>query len=115
MRLIIILLIALFIGILLYVSLKNKLNKKNAIILGVLFGIFGLFAGIYTHFLDAKNKSHIDIINAFERGVAINCDNINVSKEHFNFINGTLSFVGKKGGEFHNKVISIDKCKITQN
>ena len=56
---------------------------------------------IYYQYLHDKNLTCID---PFGTKVIVN-------KENFNFVSGTLVFVGKDGSRYEGLVVSIDNCK----
>lgn len=112
MKIAIILVVSIFIGVLLYVIFKGRLNKQNASLLGILFVVSVILMCVYNYFAEDKTKRYNLIITAFERGDVIECGDIAVSNKDFNFTNGTLSFMGKQGSKYHYKSIYIDECDV---
>ena len=110
MRIFIYFLIAIIIGVALYFIIKGSFTKQSKIIVGVLIVILPITIGIYTAVQDNHNKRDIDLIAAFMRGETIECGDIDIKSDKFNFANPTLSFIGKKDTEFYGKIISIKQC-----
>ncbi|RAX52048.1 hypothetical protein CCY99_07815 [Helicobacter sp. 16-1353] len=110
MKLFIIILIAILVGSTLYFLFKNKFNKRNRIILSILFIVILIIIGIYTFMQDGNNKKDADIIASFLRGESVECGDLTINQQNFTFINGTLSFVGKKDTKFFGKTIPIEQC-----
>lgn len=112
MKIAIILVISIFIGSLLYFYLRDKLNNRNKIILGILLLIVVILICIYNYFEDDESKEYNLIITTFERGDDIQCGDITINNKSFTFTNGTLSFMGKEGTKYYYESISIDNCSI---
>ncbi|MDE6886739.1 MAG: hypothetical protein K2P17_06855 [Helicobacteraceae bacterium] len=110
MKIAIIILVAILVGLFLYFTFKNKVTKKNGIILGFIFIIILALIIIYTTLQDRNNKKQIDLIFSFNQGKELQCGDLIVQNKNFNFISGTLSFVGKKKTKFEDKIIPIEEC-----
>lgn len=110
MRFVIIVLMAIFIGTILYFVIRKRLNKLNMIIVGILFVIIIIVVGFYTFSQNQTGKKDADLIASFLRNENLQCGDIVVNKNNFNFISGTLSFVGKENTDFFRNVIPIEKC-----
>ncbi|RDU63121.1 hypothetical protein [Helicobacter sp. MIT 14-3879] len=111
MKILIILIVSIIIGSFLYFTLKDRVDRKRYIILGILFVILIFIIVIYTHISDKQNQKYTNIIAEFNRGEDILCSGITLNNKNFTFTNGTLSFTGKKGTKFYNQIISIDECE----
>lgn len=110
MKLAIIIVAAIIIGSVAYFVLRGRFHKRNRIIVGVCAVILLGMIGIYTFIQDSHNKLDADIIAAFNRGESLQCGEISVNSENFNFIGGTLTFVGKKNSAFLGKIVPIKEC-----
>lgn len=112
MKIAIILVISIFIGSLFYFYFRDKLNKQNKLLLGILLIIAIVLICIYNYFIDNESKNYNNIITTFERGDDIQCGDITINNKSFTFTNGTLSFMGKEGTKYYYESISIDNCSI---
>lgn len=112
MKVVIILVVSIFIGMLLYFNFKGKLNKKNISLLGILLLFSIILMCVYNYFLEDKTRQYSLIITAFDRGDTLECGEIAVNNTSFTFTNGTLSFMGKQGTKYYYKSIYIDECSV---
>jgi len=108
--LIFLLLLFALIGVVLYFFTGVTKKIKFMIILSFLIGWFLIFT--YTLYQNKKRDYHKLLLYHFKHGKVLICEDINITKDKFNFVDGTLTFVGKEESEFDGIIIPIDKCKI---
>ena len=108
--LIFLLLIFGLIGVVVYFFTELTKRLKIIIILSLVFGWILIFG--YSLYQDKKRKYHEKLLFNFNHGKVLICKDVNVSKDGFNFVNGTLVFVGKENTEFEGLVVPIDSCKL---
>ncbi|WP_281950527.1 hypothetical protein [Nitrosophilus kaiyonis] len=108
--LIFLLLIFGIIGVVVYFFTELTKRVKFLIILSLIIGWLLIFT--YSMYQDKKRKYHEYLLFNFSHGKTLICKDINVTKEKFNFVSGTLVFVGKEKTEFEGLVVPIDSCKI---
>lgn len=111
MKISLIVLISIIIGLFLYFNFRGSWSKKRVVILGILCALCVVIALIYTLLFDKKNRADAEIIAAFHRGETLQCGEVSVNSADFTFTNGTLSFTGKVGSQYHHKIIAIEDCE----
>lgn len=92
-------------------ALANKIKNSKTIAVG-LFIILIAIISILTTNQKAIEVQHTKIMNVFNIGKTISCNQIDINKTNFNFISGTLVFMGKEKTDFYGQMISLDKCKL---
>jgi formate hydrogenlyase subunit 3/multisubunit Na+/H+ antiporter MnhD subunit len=98
--------------LLIFVSKKDSLAKTTKIYI-IISLVLVLVAGwLFTLYNQNTAKNGREILNAYEQGKTITCDNYKVDINSFIFISGTLSFVAKEDNkEYKGVVIDISTCK----
>ncbi len=108
--LIFLLLIFGIIGAVVYFFTELTKRLKMAIVLSLVLGWFLIF--VYSLYQDGKRKKHEVLLFNFRHGKNLICNKVKVSKKEFNFISGTLVFVGKEGSEVEGLVVPLDRCEV---
>lgn len=87
-------LIAILVIVLIIVGLNlfTNLKKSDKIKIVAGFGVFVIIATIF----EVSQKSNHDVALRFEQGKTLKCKEIDVNSSEFNFVSGTLTFIGKK-------------------
>lgn len=78
---------------------------------GILLVGLVILIGTYTFVQDNQAKLDSELQIRFLRGETLICNGIEVNSERFNFVTGTLSFIGKKDSEAKDIMVSLDRCK----
>ncbi|SMC09979.1 hypothetical protein [Nitratiruptor tergarcus] len=108
------LLIFAIIGAVIYFFTELTSRIKYFILAGLLVGWAAIFA--YSYFQNKKRIERDKIYYEYLHDKYITCidpfgKKVIVNKQNFNFVSGTLVFMGKEGSRYEGLVISIDKCK----
>lgn len=88
------------------------ISKKQTLIVISILVILAIIIGIYSYFQSKSDKNDMILQLAFLQGKSLECDNVIVNKENFNFVSGTLSFIGKKNSAMNNMIIPLSGCKV---
>jgi hypothetical protein len=110
MKILVIIAVAIIITFMVY-AIANKI-RNHKIISILLFLILIIIISIFTNIQRNTEKQHAKIINLFNRNKIIICDEIKVSKKDFNFISGTLVFMGKEKSDFQAQIIPLNECSL---
>ncbi len=112
MQIVLFLLLVLMILLVLASKRSALSGKSKTIFLSAVFFLISL-ALIYEFFISKKESSNREIINAFDQGKMLICENYEVNNTKFRLVTGTLTFVGQDGiRELKGVVIPVSKCKI---
>lgn len=111
-RLVLFVLLSLIFGILFFSKTKT-LSKKIKIALGVVFGLL-LVVG-YMH--EVKSAEEIQqnqaTLNAFKQGKILLCRGVEINKESFIYMSGTLSFVPNNANtKQKGLVVELQECSV---
>ena len=98
------------VGVVVYFFTELTQRLKMTILLSLLLGWLLVFG--YTLLQDRKRGLHEKLLFAFNHGKNLICKSLQVDKTNFNFVSGTLVFVGKEGSKFEGLVIPIDECRL---
>ena len=109
MKIFIILFAFIVIGYIIYAIANEIKNSKliSAILFSILIGIISL----WTSSQRDKEERHAKVLNLFQRNQTITCDDVSINKKEFNFISGTLVFLGKKDTNLQGQIFKLDNCK----
>jgi len=94
----------------LFMNMFTELTKKDKIKVVIITIALTIVAFIYESSLSSKTHYNRDLIVNFRQGKTLNCSQTDVNSSYFNFVSGTLSFVGKKE-ENKNLLFEISECK----
>lgn len=108
---ILIILIVIVLTIFTVYAIANKIKNYKTISV-VLFIILVAIISILTTNQRFTEKQHAKIINLFNRDKTIQCSEMNVNKKYFNFVSGTLVFMGKEKSDFQGQIIPLDECRL---
>ena len=103
-------LIGAFLIIFLILNLLTNLSKQDKLKVLYLFISITIIAGVYEFFQDKRSDKNREVILKFMHGESIYCKDIEVNKSEFNFVSGTLIFVGKKNTN-ENIILKVEECK----
>ncbi len=92
-------------------AIANKI-KNDKLISVILFIAMIAMISIFTNNQKSIEKKHAKIINLFNRNKDITCDGIKINNKSFNFVSGTLVFVGQDTSDFKGQIIPLDKCEL---
>lgn len=106
----IITLIGVFAIIFLALNLLTNLSKQDKLKVLYLFISITIIAGVYEFFQDKSGDKNREVILKFMHGDTIVCKNVEVNNSNFNFVSGTLTFVGKKSDN-KNLILQVEECK----
>ena len=110
MKILVILAVVVIIAFIVY-AVANQIKHHKTISVG-LFIILIAIISIFTNNQRNTEKNYAKIVNIFNRDKTIICDSIKVHKKDFNFISGTLVFMGKEKSDFKGQIIPLDECQI---
>lgn len=93
---------------------KERLDsKQKGMIIAFLMTIV-IIGGIYEYFISKSTESRRTMVLHFTQGGTLVCKGVQVSKEQFNYENGTASFLPKDGfPQIRGTIISIDDCEVS--
>ncbi|WP_187647086.1 hypothetical protein [Nitrosophilus labii] len=100
------------IGVVVYFFTGLTKRLKVSIVLSLLLGWI-LILG-YSLYQDKKRKLHEKLLYSFNHGKVLICKDVNVTNDKFNFVSGTLVFVGKEKTKYEGLVVPIDLCRVEQ-
>jgi hypothetical protein len=112
MKLALLVIIATIFFVLGYLFVSKKHTKKNSknLLLGVASLLF-LIIG-YSMLQNRSESKNIEVLLAYNQNRAITCKDVALTNKEFNYVSGTLSFVGKDSSSYRGLVLSIEDCKI---
>ncbi len=103
-----------FIGILavivLVLNLMTNLSKQDKLKVVYLFISVVIIVGAYEFFQNKKGNKDREIVLKYMHGDSFECRGLEINKSTFNFVSGTLTFVGKKENN-KNTVIRVGECE----
>ncbi|MGD9596586.1 hypothetical protein [Wolinella succinogenes] len=70
-----------------------------------------ILAGSYATLQKKRSEREARLITLFRQGKSLQCQEYRVNQEHFNFVSGTLSFIGKANTPYHGITLSIETCQ----
>ncbi len=97
--------------IILFAIIKSNFSLKNKLVFFFILFSLILSAFVYEAKLSDKEDRNRVVINAFNQGKSIYCENNEVNSSYFLLNFGTLSFVPKEDKtEFKGVVYPVEKC-----
>ncbi len=94
-----------------FVSKKDSLSNSVKIYILVSFALVFLVGWLFTYYNQKVALANRDILNAFEQGKTLSCQNYKVNSDDFVYVSGTLSFVAKDSKkDLKGVVIDISTC-----
>lgn len=72
--------------------------------------ILAVLAGIWASVQVSRSKEEARLVVLFNQGKKLECNGIIVSQKEFNFVSGTLSFIGKPNTPYHGSTLSLEWC-----
>ncbi|NOX16625.1 MAG: hypothetical protein GXP61_11510 [Epsilonproteobacteria bacterium] len=94
-----------------FVSKKNSVSKSVKIYMTISLVFIFLTGWLFTAYNQKNAQRDRDIINAFEQGKILTCQEYKVNNSDFIFVSGTLSFVAKQSAKnLKGVVIDISTC-----
>ncbi|WP_200762459.1 hypothetical protein [Nitrosophilus alvini] len=106
---IILLLVVTLIGIV-FILYTDMGKKFKIVILAAALTGWGMIY-FYNSYQEDARERHKKILFDYEHGKEIRCGDTVVSKDKFNYVSGTMVFVGKEESEYAGLVVPLDKCK----
>ncbi len=102
------------VGAVVYFFTDMAQKLKYTILASLLLG-WSLVA-IYSYYQNKKRIVIDRLYYEYNQGQVLKCKDpfgeiVKVDKRHFNFVSGTLVFVGKEGTKFEGLVVPIESCK----
>ena len=90
---------------------RMKYTVLAALVLGWL-----LVAG-YSYYQNKKRIYHDMLLFEYNHGKVLECNDpfgkvVEVQKKNFDFISGTMVFMGKEGSPYAGLVVPIEKCRV---
>ncbi|MDX9814227.1 MAG: hypothetical protein WC144_05970 [Sulfurimonas sp.] len=89
----------------------TELTQKQKLLTLLTLGVISIFASYYNYYSNTQRDRVLEVINSFNQGKSVTCDDIEITKENFTLSIGTYTFIGKKDGEFSGQMISASRCK----
>ncbi|WP_104697414.1 MULTISPECIES: hypothetical protein [unclassified Helicobacter] len=93
----------------------GMVSKKQKSLTFISLLILAVIIGFYSYRKSQVDKQIFLLQMAFLRGETILCKNTEVDAKNFNFVSGTLNFIGKKDTPFHNLIFSLNECVQKNN
>lgn len=94
----------------------NVISKKGRILVGVGLLVVALGIGVFTLFQEKNDSRLTELAKLFLQGKTLVCvvgsESLEVDKEKFNFISGTLTLMGKESSEYFRKTIPLKACEL---
>ncbi len=103
------------VGAVIYFFTDMTQKVKYTILITLIIG-WSLIA-IYSYYQN-KKRLYIDkIYYEYNQGKELLCEDpfgekVKVSKKYFNFVSGTLVFVGKEDTKYDGLIVPLEKCKV---
>lgn len=91
-----------------------QIAKRDKIIGAVILLILAVAAVIYETASEDSTQRNMLTIEAFRNGKILDCKNSPVSKENYNYISGTNTFVGKPNSEVNMQRYQVGDCRIKE-
>jgi predicted Na+-dependent transporter len=93
---------------------KEQLGpKQKGALIALILAIIFIGAG-YEYYVSKKTKQKREIILHFTQGGTLTCKGVKVDSKHYNYENGTASFVAKgKFSQIKGNIVSIDDCEVS--
>lgn len=105
--------LAFFMILLFFAFLRKKIGKISNYLLAVVLILAIVFAVKFELSATRSGIVKKEMLNAFLQGQILKCQDMNVSKEFFNFEHGTQSFVSNgKNKDFKALVFDIKDCNL---
>lgn len=105
--------LAFFMILLFFAFLRKKIGKISNYLLAIVLILAIVFAVKFELSATRSGIAKKEMLNAFLQGQILKCQDINVSKEFFNFEHGTQSFVSNgKNKDFKALVFDIKDCNL---
>lgn len=84
----------------------EKKHKLLLLFLGVI-----LLAALYEFLQVSRSQDQAQLITLFRQGKTLTCGTQEVDQERFNFVSGTLTFVGKTQTPLSGITLSLKDCR----
>ncbi|TXE89121.1 hypothetical protein FPD38_02360 [Campylobacter volucris] len=99
--------------LLFFAFLRKKIGKISNYLLAIVLILAIVFAVKFELSATRSGIAKKEMLNAFLQGQILKCQDMNVSKEFFNFEHGTQSFVSNgKNKDFKALVFDIKDCNL---
>ncbi|NPA63516.1 MAG: hypothetical protein GXO16_00940 [Epsilonproteobacteria bacterium] len=103
------------IGAIVYFFTDMTKQLKYTILSALVLG--WILVAIYSYYQNQKRILIDKLYYEFSHGRVLECEapfgeRVKVDKNSFNFVSGTLVFVGKEGSSYEGLVVPIDSCKL---
>lgn len=97
---------------------KENVSRKSKLIFALSAFLLVALIAIYNYLQDKKSEEISLLRDAFLQGKSLECkiqsQLYTITKDTFNFSNGTMSFLGKPNTEFNHLIIPLQECTIEQ-
>lgn len=105
--------LAFFMILLFFAFLRKKIGKISNYLLAIVLILAIVFAVKFELSATRSGIVKKEMLNAFLQGQILKCQDMNISKEFFNFEHGTQSFVSNgKNKDFKALVFDIKDCNL---
>ena len=103
------------VGAVVYFFTDMTKQLKYTILSALLLG--WVLVAVYSYYQNQKRIRIDKLYYEFNHGKVLVCEapfgeKVKVDKEHFNFVSGTLVFMGKEGTKYEGLVVPIDSCEV---
>ncbi len=102
------------VGVVVYLFTDLTSRAKFTILATLILGWL-LVAG-YSYYQNQKRIYHDKLYYLFIHGKTLHCrtpfgQKVDINKQNFNFVSGTMVFMGKKKSPYAELVVPIDRCE----
>lgn len=98
---------------------KENISRKGKLTFTLSAFLLIVFIAVYNYLQDKKSEETSLLRDAFLQGKPLKCKSQSqpyiITKDTFNFSNGTMSFLGKPNTEFNHLIIPLQECTIEQS
>ncbi len=103
------------VGAVVYFFTDMTKQLKYTILSALLLG--WILVAIYSYYQNQRRILIDKLYYEFSHGKVLECEapfgeKVKVKRDRFNFVSGTLVFMGKEGTEVEGLVVPIDSCKV---
>ncbi len=96
----------------------NLISKRGKILVGIMLLAVAIGMGVFTLFQEKNDSRLTELAKLFLQGKMLVCvvggESLEVDKEKFNFISGTLTLMGKETSEYFRKTIPLKACELKE-
>ncbi len=93
-------------------SVFSRLDTAGRLITFGFAIAFLVLGAVYSLNQEKSGEDNLHKILAFNEGKTLQCNEIEVDKEHFNFVSGTLTFISKDPNKREGLILELKDCRI---